>query len=289
MGNLTTVTDPDGASTSYIYDDRGRQVESRYPNGVVDSYTLDDLSRILRIESNGPSGLLRSMDYTLDATGRRIRIAEESSRVVDYEYDSLYRLAAEVITDPALGDRTIEYTYDAFGNRLTKEDSVEGLTTYSYDANDRLLETNTEGVIATYTYDANGNTLTEFTNADNQRAYTWNAENQLVAATVIEGGTTTQATYRYDEEGLRVQATTDDETTRTLLDKNVQHAQVVVEYSPNGDIESSYVRGNALISTTRSGQQGFYHADAIRTTRIMTDPTGAVLNRYSLRCLRQCA
>ncbi|MCC9645102.1 FG-GAP-like repeat-containing protein [Rhodopirellula sp. JC740] len=280
LGNLVTVTDPDGGVTTYVYDDRGRQVEIQFPNGVTDSYTLDDLSRILRIESNGPSGLLRSMDYTLDATGRRIGIAEQSGRVVEYEYDSLYRLTVERITDPALGDRTIEYTYDLFGNRLSKLDSVEGLTTYAYDANDRLLQTNTNGVVTTYTYDANGNTLTEFTDSNNQRSYSWDAENRLVASTIVQDSNTTEASYKYDEEGLRVEATTDGETTRSLLDKNVQYAQVVLEYATNGEIEASYVRGNQLISMHRSGKVAYNHADAAGTVRIMTDAAGAKANSY---------
>ena len=280
LGNLTTVTDPEGGVTSYVYDDRGRQVEIHFPNDVVDTYILDDLSRILRIESNGSSGLIRSMDYKLDATGRRIAIAEHTGRIVNYEYDTLYRLTAERIEDPILGARDIEYTYDSSGNRLTKIDSVAGLTTYTYDANDRLLAKNRAGIITTYTYDDNGNLLAEYTNDGNRRAYIWDAENRLLSATVVKEGKSTDASYKYDDEGLRVEASAQGKTTRSLLDKNTRNAQLVVEYAPNHAVEASYVRGAQLISVRRDTLTSVYHADAIGTIRFMTNESGAVVNQY---------
>lgn len=280
LRRLTTVTDPQGGVTTYQFDDRGRLAETQYPNGTSDILTLDNLSRILRIETQGPSGLIRSMDYTLDATGRRMSITEESGRTVVYEYDSLYRLLAERITDATFGNRTIEYTYDSVGNRLTRTDSEDGTTTYLYDSNDRLLTETTAGVTTTYTYDANGNTLTKFVDTNNQTTYRWNAENRLISATIVADSVTTELSYKYDADGLRVEATVDGETLRSLLDKNSEYAQVVVEYLPSGEIQAAYTRGYELISATRNNEQAFYHADAIGTIRIMTGADGTVVNSY---------
>ncbi len=280
LSRLTTVTDTEGGVTTYGYDNRGRLVETQYPNGVSDSLTLDVLSRILRIETQGPSGLIRSMDYTLDATGRRIRIAEASGRVVAYEYDSLYRLLAERIFDPTEGNRTIEFQYDLVGNRLLKLDSVEGTTSYAYDDNDRLLVESTAGVTTEYTYDANGNTLTKFTSANDRTTYRWNAENRLISATIVDASGTTEASYRYDADGLRVESTIDGETERSLLDKNRRYPEVVVEYLPSGETQASYTRGFQLISATRGDERAYYHANAIGTVRIMTGEGGDVVNSY---------
>ncbi|MDZ4848723.1 MAG: FG-GAP-like repeat-containing protein [Pirellulaceae bacterium] len=281
LSQLATVTDTKGGVTTYGYDARGRLVKTQYPNGTSDLLALDELSRIRRIETQGPTGVIRSMDYTLDATGRRIAIVESSGRRVTYDYDSLYRLVAERITDSTLGNRTIEYVYDSVGNRMTKLDSVAGITVYVYDDNDRLLEDTTAGVKATYTYDANGNTLTKFINANNRTTYRWNAENRLISATIVDASGTTDVTYKYDADGLRVESTTGGETERLLLDKNRQYAEVVLEYSPGGAILAAYVRGHQLISTTRSDEQAFYHADAIGTVRILTNSLGVITSEYA--------
>ncbi len=280
IDQLVTVTDTRGGVTTYGYDDRGRLVQTLYPNGTADLLTLDGLSRIRRIETQGPAGILRLMDYTLDATGRRTSIVEGSGRRTSFEYDSLYRLVTERIIDPTLGNRTIEYSYDSAGNRLDKKDSLVGTTAYVYDDNDRLLEETTAGVKTSYTYDANGNTLSKFIDSNNRTTYRWNAENRLISATIVDSGNTTQVDYKYDSDGLRIESTTGGTTSRLLLDKNVQHAQVVLEYKAPNLVEAVYIRGLQLISAIRGAEQAHYHADAIGNTRIITGASGQIVNSY---------
>ncbi len=154
LNHLETVTHPGGGMTGqYDYDPAGWLANTYYPNGVVSSYTRDDLNRVVLLENRkSDTSLLSSFAYTLHPTGRRLQIVDHTGRTVDYAHDLLYRLESEDIQDAVLGDELIEYTYDPVGNRLTLSDSG-GTTNHFYDANDRLLGDGAN----TYSYDSNGN------------------------------------------------------------------------------------------------------------------------------------
>ncbi|NER00769.1 MAG: RHS repeat protein, partial [Cyanothece sp. SIO2G6] len=197
-------------------------------------------------------------DYTLNDVGHRLQVTEFDGRVVHYTYDDLYRLTEETInytyddlyrlTEETInnGERTIAYTYDNVGNRLTRNDSAEGLTTYTYDDNDRLLTdvlTSEDGTTIhtiTHSYDDNGNLISRVQETDGMTettTYTWNDDDRLVAVTTPEGNS---IAYEYDDEGIRVSATVDGETTEFLVDKNRPYAQVLEEFSSD-QLQTFYV------------------------------------------------
>ncbi len=180
---------------------------------------------------------------------------ENSGRHVAYSYDALDRLTQEAIVDSLLGDRTFDYTFDAVGNRLTRNDSLLGLTNYAYDANDRLLIEDFGGQITTYTYDDNGNTLSRKGVSENV-TYIWDFVNRLTGADT-DGNGTVDLVNQYDADGIRTSRTFGNEETRFLIDTVQPFAQVLVEYTPNGKIEVSYMYGNDLISQDRDNTRTF--------------------------------
>src|SRR5262249_19980601 len=144
----------------------------------------------------------------------------------------------------------------------------------------RLSKETTGGVATTYTYDNNGNTLSKFTSAVDQALYEWDAQNRLVGAKVTDSTGTSNISYQYDADGIRVASIVNGAETRYLIDTVQPYAEVLMEYTPGGVIQVSYVYGNDLISQNRSGVKSFYAVDGLGSTRALTDSSGLVTDRY---------
>jgi YD repeat-containing protein len=81
-------------SFGFTYDAANRRTSMTYPNGVTTSYVYDDLSRLLSVGARHASPLqppITSFDYTYDNAGNRTRKAALDYSE-DYAYDLLYRL-----------------------------------------------------------------------------------------------------------------------------------------------------------------------------------------------------
>jgi RHS repeat-associated protein len=280
LNRTLTVTDPEAGVTSYTYDAVGELTHTAFPNGTSETRQYDSVGHLTYLENDGPSGVISSYRYTLAKTGRRDSVVEDTGRRVDYGYDALDRLTDENITDPVAGNRTIHYVYDPVGNRLTRVDSAEGETDSTYDANDRLLTETLAGVATKYTYDNNGNTLSKFTSAVDQAIYEWDSQNRMIGAKVTDSSGTKQIVYAYDADGIRVSSTVDGDVTKYLIDNLQPYAQVLEEYTPGGVIKVSYVYGRDLISQNRSGAKSFYGVDGLGSTRVLTNGSGVVTDRY---------
>jgi RHS repeat-associated protein len=278
---METVTDPASGLTHYLYDQAGNLVRTELPNGTVETRQYDVLNRLVFLQNLGPGGtVISSYKYTLGPTGLRTRVVEDTGRDVTYTYDNDDRLTSESIVDPVAGTRTIQYTYDAVANRLSQTDSAAGQTKYRYDANDQLLTESMGGKAITYTYDANGNLRTRDGGANDHAAYTWDFENRLVSADQTDSSGTHHVTYRYDVDANRVSESVDGAETRVLVDTNRPLAHVLEEYSPDGADQASYIYGLRLILQNRGGAMSFYHVDGLGSVRALTNPVGAVTDRY---------
>ena len=259
MGNLQSVT---------------------YPNGVVHAYGYDTRNRLTNLGVNGTvSGApapIASHAYTLDAAGHRIGVTELSGRTVSYGYDNIYRLTSETIaSDPAAMNGAVSYTYDAAGNRTQKVSSLPGYPggPSNYNANDQLT---------TDTYDGNGNTT-----MSNALGYAYDFENHLIQ----QGG----ISIVYDGDGNRVSKTVAGLTTTYLVDpfSIAGYAQVVYEsFSDNStgnrELNHAYVYGLERISERRSyvannqnpTTNAYYVYDGHGSVRALADSGGAVTDTY---------
>jgi len=272
LNRLNTVTDSSLSTTSYAYDANGKRASVSYPNGTTSFYTYDSLNRLTYMENvRSNNTIISSYSYTLGLSGNRTQVVEHNGRTVDYVYDDRYRLTQESIQDPINGSKTFTYAYDAVGNRLTKtEDGMP--TNYVYDANDRLIS---EDGIA-YGWDENGNRITK-TDASGTTTYTYNYENRMIAATTP----TSAINYEYDADGIRISQDVDGAITNYLVDKAMQHAQVVEETDNMGGLAASYVHGDDLVSQERSGVVSYYHYDGLGSVRVLTDDIETVTDTYT--------
>jgi RHS repeat-associated protein len=149
-------------------------------------------------------------------------------------------------------------------------------TNYIYDNNNRLTSTQLGTEVTNFTYDLNGS-MTSRSNGTQTVIYSWvnDGENKLVG--VSDGTTTSQ--FIYDGMGDRVATITNGIRTNYLTAGSLP--QVVLEYDANGLITADYTQGLSLIRKRDGSREGFYHTDALGSTRLITDNVGLVLDRYN--------
>jgi RHS repeat-associated protein len=132
VGDITSVSELDGASSDFVYDSLRRLMRETHRDSV--------------------GGLIADLDYEYDAVGNRLTATDHRAGVTTtYDYDGANRLLSA-------GANT--YGWDAAG-RLTKRTDATGTTSYSWSAEDRLL--GVAAPIGTYTfrYDAFGSRVGE--------------------------------------------------------------------------------------------------------------------------------
>ena len=200
-GNLSTITDPLGRTTTRAY---------------------DPLDRVVQF-TDAAGGLTR---YAYDRVGNLTGLADPKGLVTGYRYDALDR--QDRLDSPDTGAATA--TYDANGNLTEQTDSRAVTVTHTYDALDRRTGTgfpsagedrtylydqglNGTGRLAGYddpsgqtrfSYDVRGNVLTETRTIQGHAyslAYVYDGADRLTSLTYPSGLT---VTYSYDGEG-RVQ------------------------------------------------------------------------------------
>ena len=152
--------------------------------------------------------------YTYDDNGNITSVVQDGV-TTSYTYDALGQLIR--VVDGHEG-ATWEYSYDQGGNILSKkkyvDDTLAESKTFTYGNSnwkDQLTAVNG----TTITYDQIGNPL-----SDGTWTYTWEKGRQLKC--MSKAGTT--ASFKYNENGLRIQKTVNGVVTNyTLHGKNIVH------------------------------------------------------------------
>jgi len=283
LNRLDKVKDGTRLLADYDYDLVGNLSQIKLADGSVEARQYDVRNRLTQITTKNVTGTVFSgFSYTLDAVGNRTQVVENNGRTVDYFYDVVNRLTQEKITDAAVGDRTIGYNYDLVSNRLSKTDTLEGLTTYAYDANNRLTNTTAGAKVTNFAYDNNGS-LKLRSDETKSTVYDWinDGENRLIGVNTTNAGITSQSSFVYDAFGNRVSSTTDGVKTNYLTAAIWDLPEVLMEYDDNDNILTDYTQGIGLVRSRHDGLEGFYHTDALGSTRVVTDNVGLISDRYT--------
>lgn len=156
-GNLTSVTDPNGNVTTYVYDDFGQMLRQVSPVTGTTTYSYDVGGNLLT--TTDANGATTTRMY--DALGRArnatsTRNAQTESVIWTYDApQALGRLAT--MSDPT---GVTSYAYDRRGLLLVENKTVAGATyttRYGYDASGhRTRITYPSGRIVDYTFDFAG-------------------------------------------------------------------------------------------------------------------------------------
>ncbi|KAF4516232.1 hypothetical protein B566_EDAN000472 [Ephemera danica] len=261
-------------SVVYTYDVLGRRA-SMAVNGISTTYSYDATSRLTQVSQGN-----QTVAMTYDAKGRRTSLIYPNETATTYSYDTADRLTGIFHAHGVTSVASISYGYDAAGNRTAAVRGSNPATFLpatlqaTYDAANEQLSLNSP--TPNMTYDANGN-LTSRTDSTGTTTYTWDPRNRLIAV----NGPNLTATFTYDALNRRISKTINGVTTQYLYDRK----NVVQEIS-NGVVSAAYLRSLSIDEPfVRFGMNGthaeFYHRDALGTTLLLTDETGAVKTTYT--------
>ena len=314
QSNRVAIVEPNGNTTSYVYDALNRQVRMTNAAGdaIVTSYdqnsnvktvtapnlnvttnTYDALDRLIQVDDS----VGRVANYTYDAVGNRLTEKDGNGHGSAYTYDAIYRVTD--VTD-ALG-RSVHFAYDAVGNLLNATDREGNVTAYQYDAiNRRTRTTDALGDVTQAQYDAVGN-LTRLIDANNHATdYNYDGINRPIKETYADGRT---RTFTYDHVS-NLKTRTDQKgqvTTYTYSDLYflVQRSYPVsptdnMSYDLSGrmlnaerggwNVTFSYDGANRVTQTTQNGKVVSYAYNIPGRTRSLAYPGGrSIVEHTDLR------
>lgn len=232
-GQIETITDPLGHTTTYVYDEAqltGRLMQVRdatgrvaqsytyYPDGTlatlttptvhtptdptdyVLTYHYDLLKRVIGVTDN--VGHSSAVNY--DAYGKPLDRTDGLGRVTQYEYNELGLLQSvtqnylENVTPDQETNVLTGYTYDKLGQLTALADANGHTTNYQYDSLGRLwTATDARQQVTEYGYDANGNRTSVLDANGNTTTFQYDRVNRLHSID-YPGGATEDVQLWYD-------------------------------------------------------------------------------------------
>ena len=174
------------ASYDYTLDPDGNRLGVTEVDGSSIAWSYDDAYRLIGETRLSPDGSpANETTYTYDTVGNRLRMTV-GGVTMDYTYNEL---------DQLLTAGGASFAYDARGN-LTRTTEGADVTTYSWDALDRLSDvTLPDGTALAYGYDADGRRVRQTVDGV-ETNYLWD-ETSLYGDAVLEtdGSGAIQASY----------------------------------------------------------------------------------------------
>ncbi|AIS01006.1 putative T7SS-secreted protein [Streptomyces glaucescens] len=292
-GNLTTVTKPSGATTTFVYDDRRRVTAWIDSNNSRYDYTYDDRDRV--IAEGGEAGHVQiTLAYSEPdpETGHRTTtLTTADGHTTRHLIDSRCRVIAT--TDP-LG-HTTRYTYDTHGNLLTRTDPLGRTTAHSYDEDGRPVVVTrpdggelraVRGTLGLPTelrgpdgarwlqeFDDRGNRIAVTDPAGNTTRLAYDDAGRLVSVTDPLGATTT---VRCDAAGRPVEVT-DPDGRVTRIERDALGREVRVTDPAGAVTRLSWTPDGQLAHRTGpDGSSESWTYDGEGNCLTHTDPAGGV-------------
>jgi len=273
------------ANFTYYKNDQVKTVQfgNGHPgNGPLESYMYDSLSRtksiaVLKPGENTPSLLSLTYQYTNTGDVYNVTGLVNSGRVSEqYSYDPMNRLTGGALVNGPLTSpvsTTMSYSYDGMDNRVSQ--SLHGqATSYNYNSGNNTLASSTTGSSTTsYGYDGNGNLVSK-NSGSSQWSYTWDVPGHLLKAGNNSG---VQGYYAYDGLGRRVESM--EGSGRAFYD--YLGTDTLSEHccagSDNDYVYAAGMRIAKVVCAACNYPSVFYYfADALGTTRLVTDSSTSV-------------
>jgi RHS repeat-associated protein len=262
-GRVVSMKDPNGVTTDFEYDPRGRMT-ARKVRGTNDAVETDD--QITRIEY-WPTGLVKKVtqpdgaftSYAYDGAQRLTGISDNVGNTLVYTLDPAGKRTKEDTKDPG-GTllRTLSRTYNTLGQLQTATDAYNRNTGFTYDANGNLDQaTDALNRVVDNNYDPLdrlSRTLQDMTGIAAEAKLSYDALDNLTQVNDPKGLNTNYIYSGFSE--LKTLVSPDTGTTSNTYD----------------------AAGNRASQTDARGKVTNYGYDALNRLTTVTYPTAAALN-----------
>lgn len=280
---MTSVTDPNGNSTTSTFDAEGNTLSTTDALGRTTTNTYDSFNDLLTTAD--PMGVTTTMTY--DARGNPLSRSRPlkgtaETQTTSYAYgDASHPGDVTAMTDPE--GKAWKYSYDANGDRISTTDPLGDETTSTYNGIGWLVNTtsprgnvggaNPASFTTTYAHNNFGQVTETVDPLGHRTTSQYAPDENVIASTDANGNRTTYSYDAADEQtavhradGTTLQTTYwPDGTVKEQID-GAGHV-TLYEYDPLGRVSAVT---DPLGNTTRYG----YDAAGNRTT--VTDPEGRV-------------
>ncbi|MFC1643473.1 RHS repeat-associated core domain-containing protein [Chlamydiota bacterium] len=242
-GNILTLTNGLGNTTTYLYDTIGRPQSVFDPLGNTVSYTYDYLNNITgktdaennttNYTYNGISQLTGEtradgsfITYTYNGIDKLTALTDGNNHTTTFIIDRLGRVKSQIGPD----GNASQFTYDGNNNLIQKIDANGAAILYAYNAYNRLTSVTYPNNTVTFAYDNAGNILS-YNDGTTQASYTYDALNRIASVQTSYPFGNKTVSYTYDRFGERATAT----------------------YSDTGEIDYAYDALNRLTTIEKLG------------------------------------
>ena len=247
----TTVTDGDGYTTVYYYDDNYRTTKILYADGSSVENGYDENNHLAWTKDE----LGHTTTYQYDANGNCTKVTRYDGATASYTYNGLNLVTKEVGFDGHMQS----FTYNDAGDLISATNAAGLTVRCEYDGNHRMtVYTDAKGNVTTFSYDRA--LVTSARNSDGGTvSYSYNSDGLVTSVVQPDGGV---YRYMYDNNRRKTgEQLPEGEYTRYVYD---QAGNVISIIDPNGNTSSfSYdAVGNMLRGTDPLGGTLTYSYDA---------------------------
>lgn len=255
----------------------GQLTGQTYGNGVATTQNFNALTGRLTSIQAGANASVASFAYMWDTVGNLQWRKDPTQNLEEFfQYDLLNRVTQADIT----GGTTKTHQYDSIGNITFKSDTG----TYSYPAPGSARPHAVSSIAGTlntsFTYDANGNMLT-----GNGRTIVWSTDN--MPATITRG--TSTLTFHYDGATKRRLKQFAASGTTSYFDRPDGSTILAEKFVGTGGTTQwkHYIQaGGGIVAVVTKNSTGpdqtrYVHRDHLGSTAVITNETGAVVERLS--------
>ena len=175
------MTDPDGDTTTYLYNPAGELVQTTDP--------------AVPVEADGGAAVETHPVTTAgyDTFGEQTRAADPDGNVTATSYDADGNVVSQTLpsyTPPGSSTpitATTTNAYDGDGNLVKQTDPLNNVTTSAYDQlGDLTSVTAPDGGVTSYLYDDDGNKVGAVDPTGARAQYTYDYLDRMVTSTVLE-------------------------------------------------------------------------------------------------------
>lgn len=185
----TSVTDANGYTTVFTYDEKDRVIAITGALGNTITRSLDSNYHVTST-TDANSNVIT---YTYDTRGNMLTRTNALGNRSTFTWETAYN---KITSRTDANGNTSTYNYDANGNLSNMIDPLGNTTTYTYDSYGQILSmTNAMGNTMTYEYDTFGNKIRIIDALGNETMYGYDGNGNMLYGTYANGN---QWNYEHD-------------------------------------------------------------------------------------------